>query len=981
MKGFLYGQTEYNLLGSSNRLIDYIDYAKECGFDYVSITDKNMHGAYKFYSYAKKNNIKPIIGLEYSFNFGDIKKSKLLLYAKNDIGYHNLMRISTKVLVENIDELKDIKEYKEGLYFIFVYNDSLLEELLRGNEINLLNDVLLQIKEFNGYIGFSNTNYPFKEELNKSIENYAINYGIKCIPIHRCNYLKKEEYKIFETLRKIDGEAYTVGANDFSFNENPLESKELDEIVNSIDLCIYNEKPKLPKFPCPNEESSHNYLNQLCNKGLRRRLQINRVDESLYDTYFNRLEFELSIIAKMGYEDYFLVVWDFIKYSKKNNILVGPGRGSAAGSLVAYSLGITEVDPLKFNLFFERFLNPERVTMPDIDTDFPDNRRDDVINYVKEKYGKLHICNITTFGRFKLKSSIKDLARICDIDISRANKIVDMVEKYGFDYLLEEYENTDKELYDFLVIAKGLDNLPRHISTHAAGIILSDLPLDGIIPLSSGINDLYQSQFEAHDLEEIGLLKMDFLGLSNLTMVSGMMDDSNFSINDLRNIPLNDPKVYNMLSKGDTLGIFQLESEGIRKVLINLKPNCFMDLVATLALYRPGPMDNIPDFIKGKNEGNIKYLHPDLEPILKETYGVIVYQEQIMQIARKFAGFTLGEADGLRRAISKKDSSKLDSLKDDFIKRSIESGYDKDTATCIYDLIYKFANYGFNKSHSVVYAYLAYQMAYFKANYFPVFMGNILNNVISSSKTLASYIRYSRSHGLVIHKPNINVSSKKFMITKEGLFIPFPAILSIGDAVSDRIIEERKKPFISYEDFRERTTFLTSEQITALIFSGALDMFGRTKKSMNENTNDRDLTFSKYINIRESDEYDETYLRKMEYKYLGMNIVYNLFKNKKDIVSKHNLIPLNRVRVGSRVKTLAVFNSINNKNTKKSQEKMIVGMMGDDIVDYKFIIFPQDYVKIKLDIKEDSLYVVFGILRENDKKEIEFIVNDIHEAL
>lgn len=981
MKGFLYGQTEYNILASANRLEAYVNRAKECGFDYVSITDRYMYGTYKFYQYANKVGIKPIIGLEYNFNFGDNKNSKLLLYALNNEGYNNLIKISSDVLINGIDRLEDIKGYNSGLLLIFVFNNSILEDLLKAKEYDMLNDSLKTIKEFDGYIGISNTNYPFKEEINDEIIKYLKEYKIECLPIHKCSYLDKNDYRLYEVLRRIDGEKFEVGINDYSFISDPIDNKLLDSIIADIDLKIYDVKPKLPKYLCPDNLSSHDYLFNLCNKGLSRRLSINHISKDLYQVYFNRLGFELDVISKMGYEDYFLIVWDFIKYSKKNGILVGPGRGSAAGSLVAYSLGITEVDPIKFNLFFERFLNPERVTMPDIDTDFPDIKRDDVISYVKDKYGKLHVCNIVTFGRFKLKSSIKDLARICNFEINRANKIVDMVEKYGFDYLLEEYQNSDKELCDFLTIARGLDNLPRHVSTHPAGIIISDKKLDNIIPLTNGLNDLYQSQFEARDLEEIGLLKMDFLGLSNLTMVSGMLDDSKFSINDLRNIPLDDPNVYKMLSSGDTLGIFQLESEGIRKVLMNLKPTCFMDIVATLALYRPGPMDNIPLFIKGKNEGNIKYIHKDLEPILKETYGVIVYQEQIMQIARKFASFTLGEADGLRRAISKKDSSKLDDLRNKFITGCINNGYSDNKAVDIYDLIYKFANYGFNKSHTVVYAYLSYQMAYFKANYFDIFMSNILNNVISSTKTLASYIRYSKSHGLKIHKPNINISTKKFTITKEGLFIPFTAILSIGDIVGDKLVEERKKPFVSYDDFRERTQFLSSDQITALIFSGALDMFGKTKKSMCENTSDVDLTFSKYISKKEIEEYDFAYLRKMEYKYLGMNIEFNLFKNKKEIISKHGLIPLNRVKVGSRVKTLAVFNSISNKNTKKTQEKMIVGVMGDDIVEYKFIIFPQDFSKISLDIKEDHLYVIFGMLRESDKKEIEFIISDVHEAV
>ena len=976
MKGFLYGQTEYNILASANRLEAYIDYAKDNGFDYISITDRNMYGVYKFFSYAKKKGIKPIIGLEYSFNFGDVKTSNVLLYAKDEIGYKNLLKISSLKANSNIDTLDDIKPYLDGILMIFVFNNSILEELLVAKEYNLLNDSLNVIKNYTGYIGISNTNYPFKDELNKEIENYASSFNIICLPIHKCCYLKKDEYKIYETLRRIDGENVSVGANDYSFITNPVDCKELDNIINNINYDIYGSKPMLPKFPCEGNDSKE-YLKSLCNKGLSRRLSLNRIDKNKYPVYYNRLEYELGVISKMGYDDYFLIVWDFIRYAKKNDILVGPGRGSAAGSLVGYSLGITDIDPIRYNLLFERFLNPERVTMPDIDTDFPDDRRDDVIKYVKEKYGPLHVCSISTFGTFKLKSSIKDVARVCNVDVERANKIVDMVEKYGYDYLLNQYIDTDYELYEFLRVAKGLENLPRHISTHAAGIIISDKELNELVPLAKGVNDLYQSQFEAHDLEEIGLLKMDFLGLSNLTMIDGMMKDINMSINDLRNIPLNDPKVYRMLSNGDTLGIFQLESRGIRDVLMKLKPNNIMDLVATLALYRPGPMDNIPEFIRAKHEGNINYLHKDLEPILRETYGVIVYQEQIMQIARKFAGFSLGEADILRRAISKKDSSKLDEIKEDFIKRSIKLGYDVNIATQIYELIYKFANYGFNKSHSVAYAYVSYQMAYLKANHFGEFMGNILNNVVSDSKTLYSYIKYAKERGLKVFKPNINISTNKFKMTKEGLFIPFNAIYSLGGQVTAKLLESRDKPFISYDDFRERTPFLNSDQITALIFSGALDMFGKSKKSMCENTNEKDQTFLKYINSKETEEYSFDYLSQMEKKYLGFNLEYNAFRNKNDIIKKYQLLPLSKAKVGQRIRTLVIFTKVTDKNTKKS-DKMIVGNMEDDEISYRFIIFPSDLKNIKIKLECDKLYSVFGFLKDEEGNKT-FVINDLFE--
>ena len=980
MKGFLYGQTEYNILASANRLVPYVNKAKECNFDYLSITDKSMHAAYKFYKLAKENNIKPIIGIEYGFNFGNVNNSKVLLYAKNNNGFKNLLKISSLVETEDIDTLDDINDYSNDLIFIFVFDNSILEELLISKEYSMLNDLLNIIKSYNGYIGISNTNYVFKEAIHNEILSLSNRFGIDIIPVHKCNYLNKDDYKIYETLRAIDGEKEEVLVNDFSFIENPISDSILDNIVSSIELSIYDEKPRLPKFPNTKGMESKEYLKMLCEKGLSRRLSLNHIGNEYHKMYYDRLTYELDVISKMGYDDYFLIVWDFIRYSKQNDILVGPGRGSAAGSLVAYVLGITEINPLSYGLFFERFLNPERISMPDIDTDFPDDKRDMVISYVKSLYGKYHVCNITAFGSFKLKSSIKDLARILKYDVERAKKIVDMVEKYGFDYLINEYENRDEELVDFLKIAKGLEDLPRHISTHAAGIILSDKRLDDIIPLSNGVNDLYQSQYEAKDLEEIGLLKMDFLSLSNLSMIYGMMKDSSFDVNKLRNIPLDDPKVYKLLSSGDTLGLFQLESKGIRDVLIKLKPTCFMDLVATLALYRPGPMDNIPDFINGKHGAKVNYLHPDLEPILKETYGVIVYQEQIMQIAQKIAGFSLGEADLLRRAISKKDSSKLVKLEKDFIDRSVNRGYDYDTSKKIYDLIFKFANYGFNKSHSVAYAYVTYQMAYFKVNYFPVFMSNIFNNVISQSETLSSYIRYAKLRGLKIYKPNINISTNRFMITKEGLFIPFTAIKSIGELVSNKIIEARNKPFTSYDDFRDRTSFLTSENNMALIFSGALDMFGKTKKSMCENTDSKDVTFFKYMNVKDNnEEYDIEYLREMENKYLGFNLEYDVLNGYYDIVKKNKLVPLNRINNQLRANTLVHFVSFSEKKTK-ANDKMLIGTIEDDKSSYHFVVFPDDYKKNGNIPSKDKLYIVVGQFRLNKNNENDFVIYEYFEA-
>lgn len=975
MKGFLYGQTEYNLLQNANHLDDYIDLALKHSFDFLTITDSNLYGNYKFYKKCIDAKIKPIIGLEFSYKTEDQNISKALLYAKNNNGYKSLLKISSLVKTEGLDDIEQIKEF-DDISIIFVFNDSFYERLLYSREYDILNEYCSNIKLFKDpYIGISYTNKLDKLELNKQMEAYAYESDIRCLPIHECRYLANKDVKIYEALTQIGDHPVKVNQfDDYSFEMNPIADKRIDDFINQINLDLFNDKIALPKYPNTKGATSKDFLYALCMKGLERRGKGDSI-------YYERLKYELSVIEKMGYNDYFLIVWDFVKYAKQNNILVGPGRGSAAGSLVAYVLGITEVDPIKYDLLFERFLNPERISMPDIDTDFPDVYRDAVIEHVKNVYGKTHVCNISAFGTFLVKSSIRDLARIYKMDDARVEKIIGMVEQYGYDMLLEEYKDTD--LYEFLYIARGIEGLPRHISTHAAGVIVSDLELDEIIPLQEGINGLYQSQLEASDLEKIGLLKMDFLGIRNLTMLDGMMQDvGNFNMNKLRSIPLDDPKVYKLLQSADTLGIFQLESQGIRQVLTKLKPTCFEDLVAVLALYRPGPMDNIDEFIRRKHNGDFKYIHPVLEPILKSTYGIIVYQEQIMKIAQSFAGYTLGEADVLRRAVSKKDSSMLESLENDFINKSISKGYSKEIAKDIYDLIYKFANYGFNRSHSVAYAMLSYQMAYFKANYFPVFMANVLNNTIGSSQMI-NYIKYAKERGVITVKPDINLSDVKFVLSKKGLVMPFNAITSIGNIVASQIVEERKLrgAFVSYENFIERTSFLSESVKKALVYSGALDSFGKSKKYMagDDNTKivelEHDITaaFDKLVAKKIFSEYDFQTLKDKEKEYLGINLEYNIFNGIDEIIKKYKPISLSNVKLNSEARLVVAISEYKEITTKKN-DKMLVGHFEDLSSNKRFVIFPNTYSTLDKPIKKDSLYYVLGKLEMDNKNEETFNV-------
>ncbi|MCR5113945.1 MAG: DNA polymerase III subunit alpha [Acholeplasmatales bacterium] len=975
MKGFLYGKTEYSILASTNRLDEYISYAKSNSFDFLTITDKNMYGAYKFYKACIKNNIKPVMGLEYTYTL-DLKQSKVILYAKNNEGFKSLLKITSDVNINEVDSLDYLEQYKDNLFIIFIFNDSYIEELFFSRNYERLNALLEIINSFNGYIGLSYTNKLEKTAISNDMEDYARDHDVKITFVHECKYLKTADSKVYEALRMIDGVNEKLGEfDDYSFLANPIESENVNEIVNGISLDLFNNKIALPKFPNTKGTDSETYLKALCHKGLERRGKLNRA-------YQERLNYELSIISKMGYNDYFLIVWDFIRYSKKNNILVGPGRGSAAGSLVAYTLGITDVDPLDYDLLFERFLNPERVSMPDIDTDFPDNERDNVINYVKEFYGEKHVSSITAFGTFQLKSSVRDLARVTNMDNARVDKISLMVEEYGFDKLIDDYKDRDSEITEFLTIAKGLEGLPKHISTHAAGIILSDIDLTDVIPLRTGINGVYQSQFEAPDLEAMGLLKMDFLGLKNLSMIKGMMDDlGNFTRANLMNIPLNDIKVYKMLQRGDTLGIFQLEKPGMRRTLTQLKPTEFNDLVAVLALYRPGPMDNIPTYIRRKHGERVEYLHPDLAPILKSTYGVIVYQEQIMQIAQKFAGFSLGEADVLRRAVSKKKADKMDELQESFIKRSVEKGYSEDIARSIYDLIYKFANYGFNKSHSVAYAVVSYEMAWFKANHFPEFMANILNDSVSDSKGTAEYIRYAKSHGLVIRKPDINISAKKYVKHNNMLYMPISTIFSIGTNVSNKILEARGDiPFKDFSDLINRCDFLSKGHIEALVYSGALDSFGKSKKSLLSD-NQSSGVFSEFITkVEVMDEYPFDVLMENEKKYLGINLEYNLFSNTDSIRARYRTTPILNLQYNQRATLLCAFSKISEVRTKAKNELMLVGDLYDIDGEVRYIIFPSTLEKLPFKPITNKLYIVTGLLKKDNRDEDSFNIYEINEV-
>lgn len=812
-------KTSYSLLSSLNNIEQLVKTAKNLGYTSLAITDANMFGTVEFYKCCLKYQIKPIIGLEIT-----IQETKLLLYAKNEIGYKTLIRLSTTASERDIQK-EDLEDFINVILIMpySFFNEEIFE--------------LYQDK----FIGYSN------------VEEKKIITRPKVF-IRDVLYLNQKDYQYLDYLYMIkegkvlgEYELNTHKGHHLLSKEEISELSDMEDIMNSkkiADSCNVEIKytPNLePHYQDGIDE--YQYLSSLCQKGLNKRLNNNVTKE-----YQKRLDYELSIINKMGFCNYFLVVYDYVKFAKKNNILVGPGRGSAPSSLVAYTLGITEIDPLKYNLLFERFLNPERVTMPDIDIDFDSNKREQVVDYVVQKYGLKNVAGIITFNTLAAKQVVKDVGRVLNIPLKLTDTISklitekDLITSYNTNNKLKSIISSSIELTKLYDIAIHLEGHPRHVSIHAAGIVISNRHLDEVIPLYKNDIGIYTTAYSMNYLEELGLLKMDFLGISNLSVIDEIINNiqKNEQINiTFNNIPLDDYKTMELFKNADTDGIFQFESVGMKKFLKKLKPSSLNDLIAAIALYRPGPMDNIDSYIKRK-EGREKVLYIDstLEPILKNTYGIIIYQEQIMQIAATLAGYSLGEADILRRAMSKKKLELLVNEKEKFINRSIERGHTKENATKVFDLILKFAGYGFNLSHSVSYAIVAYKMAFLKTHFCKYFMTSLLNNAIGSEIKTKIYISESRYKKISILPPDINISTDKYLINNSAIICPFSIIKGVGYSVSHTIIKEREmEPFKDFLDFVTRTysTTINKKIIISLINAGVFSKFNLNKRTLIEN--------------------------------------------------------------------------------------------------------------------------------------------------
>ena len=911
-----------SFLKSMIKIDDLIKVAKEHNIKALTITDDNMYGVIEFYNTCTKNDIKPIIGLEINIS------SKIILYAMNYDGYKNLMKITT-LKSEGELNIDILAHYSNNLICLLPYESK---------------DLYSELSKIYKYIFLTYQNQEEKDKIKK--ENKLYMNEILCI--------KKEDEKYLKYLKAIK-EGVSVKEIEEIQNKSLFslekDSKNNELIVSLCNLEIKKHQDLLPVYD--ENKDAYTELKKECIKGMKRIF-----GSAAPKKYALRLKHELEIINKMGFCNYFLIVADYINYAKTHNILVGPGRGSAAGSLVSYTLNITAIDPLKYNLLFERFLNPERITMPDIDVDFEDTKREEVIKYCIDKYGEKKVALIVTFGTLAAKQAIKDVARTLDIDLQKTDnftKLIDsrlsLKENYQFSKV-KRYLEMNPEFKTVYKIALKFEGLKRHTSLHAAGIVMSKYNLDENIPLDKN-HGVYATEYDKDYLEELGLLKMDFLGLKNLSLIANILDE--IKTIEFDTIKEDDEKALEIFKNVNTTGIFQFESEGMKKFLHKFRPETFEDIVSALALFRPGPMKNIDSYIRRKRGlEKIDYLHENLKPILKPTYGIIVYQEQIMQIANIMAGYSMAEADLLRRAMSKKSEAILLKEKDKFIKGSIKNGYDEALAHKIYDLIFKFADYGFNRSHSVAYAMISYRMAYLKAHYPLVFMKNLLSSAINSETKTKEYIYECTKNGITIAKPNINISDMMYIKVDNKIVFPLTNIKNVGVNAAKAIIEERKNgKFKDIFDFICRCYKgpVNSKTIENLIYAGAFDSFGYTKKTLIQNL-DIIINYSEigsYITddtfkpeLEEFKEFSKRELMQKEEEifgfYLTAHPVTEYKKNNPNVIEAKDIGNY----FDKTVEVIVSVDRIKRLTTKKNEQMMFI-TGSDELSQIDIVVFPRVY--------------------------------------
>lgn len=936
-------KTHYQLLRSLIKIDELISYAKNNGITILGVTDSDMFGTMEFIDKCQKNGIKPVIGADLN-----IDGLSFILYAINNDGYSNLCRIVSEKNTGSLD-FEFLKKYSSNILCVTNYENY---------------DKLSQI--YSTYISYSNKN----EKVNALLKTQNILFLKESLYLEEKD---KEYMKYLDMIREgktIDNYEAKEYDNVLLFEIDAVDYETTKNFVDKIDIKLPSYPLSLPKY----SNNSENLLISLCTKGLKKRLNNN-----VSIKYVERLKSELKVIKDMGFIDYFLIVYDFILYAKKNKIVVGPGRGSAAGSLVSYTLGITEVDPLKYDLIFERFLNKDRITLPDIDTDFEYLRRNEVLEYIKNKYGQNKVANIITFGTLLSKQVIRDVGRVLEIPLNEIDKISKFIkDKEPLKSLENNKEfmnliNSKEEYRKLFLISKKLENLKRHTSTHAAGIVLSGEDLTNRIPLYKS-GETIMTAYSMEYLESLGLIKMDLLAIRNLTIIDKVLKSikkyENIDIK-LEQISLEDKETIKLFHDVDTVGIFQFESEGMKGFLRNLQVQTFSDIVSAIALYRPGPRENISSYIKRKKgTEKITYLHPLLEPILKDTYGIIIYQEQIIEILKVIGGFTYSEADTIRRAMSKKKENIILDYRKKFIDGSVKQGLNENISNQIYDLVLKFANYGFNKSHSVAYSMVSFQMAYLKAHFKKYFITEQLNIVIDSNIKTKEYIDEARIDNIKVSNIDINKSSINYYVIDNEIIAPFNIIKNIGYEASKDIVEERQKngEFIDIYDAISRLVKIKINKnvINSLILSGAFDMFGYNKKTLiinienlynySELIKDLDKSFVIKPEIKIEQEYDKGELMKIEFELFGFYLQNHPVTKYK----RNETCLLNNVQkyFDKYITIIGLVENIKEIKTK-NKEMMSFLTVSDEYNKITVILFPRVYEQFK-NIESGNVYKIFG---------------------
>ena len=1065
----LHVHSEYSLLDGMSRIKDLPVRAKELGMKAIALTDHGvMYGAVDFYKECKKNDIKPIIGCEvyvaprsrFEKEAGrDSGYNHLILLAKNKEGYQNLSKLVSLSFVEGFYykpriDLEILEKYSEGLICLSACLAGSLSQALIQDDMQKAEEIALWHKRVfkdDYYIEIQHNGLRQQIMINQKLIQLARKLDIPLVATNDAHYLKKEDSYFHEVLlciqtgkRMSDEDRMRFETQEF-YIKSPEEMADYfsefpDAIENTVKIaekCNYDFEfgvTKLPNYDVPEEYATHlDYFNDLCYKGIKKRYGENPAEEVM-----SRLEYEISVIDKMGYVDYFLIVWDYINYAKSVGIPVGPGRGSGAGSIAAYAIGITDIDPLKYGLLFERFLNPERVSMPDFDVDFCYERRGEVIEYVERKYGKDHVSQIITFGTMAARMVIRDVGRVLDYPYSETDKLAKMIQMEVHITIPKALEQNRefKELYEsnpsvkqLIDIAIKLEGLPRQASTHACGIVITKDPVDTYVPLYVNDGNI-STQYTMNLLEELGLLKMDFLGLRTLTVISDTekLVKQNRGIDVEYDKEMNDPKVYKLWANGESIGIFQFESQGMTNFMKELKPDCLEDIIAGVSLYRPGPMDQIPRYIKGKqNPGHNVYTHPALEPILNVTYGCMVYQEQVMQIVRELAGYSLGRADLVRRAMGKKKLDVMAKEREYFINGQVDengnvlvpgcvrNGIDKESANKIFDEMAEFAKYAFNKSHAAAYSVVSYRTAYLKTYYPAEFMAATLNSFLGNLDKVPVYIYECKRLNIEILKPDINKSFTKFTVQDNKIRFGLGSIKNVGVSAIETVIAERIKngEFKSFTDFCERIQSGTVNKkcIECLIKAGCFDSMRQTRATLlasfekimdtinNQGRNSlaNQVTMFDIVEPEETVKYQYTVLKELderellsqEKEMLGIYVSGHPLEKLREAISNQTNITSIQIKDlneensgnfkdGQTVKYAGTITGIKKKYTKRNTIMAFV-TVEDLYGSAELVVFDSVYSRCDSILIDENVVLVEGRLNIKEDEEARIIVQNIKE--